>query len=299
MPELQRFTFNPAYAGLESTFDATFWLRNQWNGVEGKPENFGLSWHMPVYAMHGGVGMQLAQERIGNWKSYELEMAYSFVHVGRRNLWSFGLAAAWRQHELDWESVRTPEGIYNPFLTHLDPLLESEDIRTQAFMLHFGTYYVRDGWELGLSLRNVELAYLAKAGDAAVDWSALMQGQFSIEYSWDINQTWMLVPSAFVQWDARHLQMMLKVGIDYRSIARFDLGWRGFGNKNLDAILLNLRIKVDKHWIIGYAYDAGIGGLANRSNGSHSLILNYNLGRALKFNFEKKPPVIFNPRWLD
>ena len=63
-----------------------------------------------------------------------------------------------------------------------------------------------------------------------------------------------------------------------------------------DAVALIGGIKLNEKITFGYSYDLTLSGLSNVSNGTHEVLLNYNLGKQIG---QGKPPIIiYNPRSL-
>ena len=46
---LNKFNFNPAYAGLDNSLSVTGVYRSQWVGLPGKPVTQNINAHMPLY----------------------------------------------------------------------------------------------------------------------------------------------------------------------------------------------------------------------------------------------------------
>jgi hypothetical protein len=71
---------------------------------------------------------------------------------------------------------------------------------------------------------------------------------------------------------------------------------RGYHSESLDAVALIGGFKLSEKITIGYSYDLTLSSLKTASNGSHEILLNYNLGKAIGKG--RPPKIIYNPRSL-
>jgi type IX secretion system PorP/SprF family membrane protein len=88
------FVINPAYAGLNNLLHTQVAFRTQWAGIDGNPKTLNLSGHTSVYNNKGGVGIQIIQDRIGENKNTEVQVAFSYKVRLPGSTLSFGMHAA-------------------------------------------------------------------------------------------------------------------------------------------------------------------------------------------------------------
>ena len=54
---LNKYAFNPAYAGMDNSLSLTGVYRNQWLNLDGNPVSQNFNVHMPLYIVGGGIGL--------------------------------------------------------------------------------------------------------------------------------------------------------------------------------------------------------------------------------------------------
>jgi hypothetical protein len=72
--------------------------------------------------------------------------------------------------------------------------------------------------------------------------------------------------------------------------------FRGYRTESLDAVAFLAGFRLSEKLTLHYAYDLTISNLNAVSNGSHELLLNYNLGKPIGKG--RPPKIIYNPRSL-
>jgi type IX secretion system PorP/SprF family membrane protein len=89
---------------------------------------------------------------------------------------------------------------------------------------------------------------------------------------------------------------------DFSTLVRFrenifaGVTYRGYNSETQDAIVILTGIKLSEKLSLGYAFDMTRSSLNTVSNGTHEILLNYNLNKPIG---QGRPPVIiYNPRSL-
>ncbi|NJO86582.1 MAG: type IX secretion system membrane protein PorP/SprF [Lewinella sp.] len=70
--------------------------------------------------------------------------------------------------------------------------------------------------------------------------------------------------------------------------------FRGYNDSTTDAVVLLGGLNVSSQITLAYGYDLSLSPLRNVQNGSHEVVLKYNLGKSIGAGLP--PPIIFNPR---
>jgi type IX secretion system PorP/SprF family membrane protein len=70
--------FNPAYAGLNNSYNASVSFRNQWATFEGAPTTVNLSTHSSIVDNKVGIGLMAIRDRAGFLKNTEFEFLGSY-----------------------------------------------------------------------------------------------------------------------------------------------------------------------------------------------------------------------------
>src|SRR5687767_4202801 len=96
-----RYAFNPAFAGMESSLAAGLQYRTQWVGLSGNPESKMLNAHLPFYLWQGSLGIQLFNESLGAESLTGVSLSYNYIRETTSGLWSFGIRGGIIQKNLD------------------------------------------------------------------------------------------------------------------------------------------------------------------------------------------------------
>jgi len=67
---LNKYVFNPAYAGLDFSLSANLMYRNQWDGLDGRPTDLNLNVHLPFYLWSGALGASVDRQSFGLWRRF-------------------------------------------------------------------------------------------------------------------------------------------------------------------------------------------------------------------------------------
>ena len=71
-----KLPFNPGYAGTTGALCATAVYRNQWVGFNGAPKTFFFCIDKPFIELHGGLGLTIMNDQIGNFYFLHVRGAY-------------------------------------------------------------------------------------------------------------------------------------------------------------------------------------------------------------------------------
>ena len=74
------------------------------------------------------------------------------------------------------------------------------------------------------------------------------------------------------------------------------VGYRGFSNISSDALVFQGGFRLNSKLLMRYAYDFGLSQLRSVHNGSHEILISYNI--ATDFGKGTPPQIIYNPRFL-
>ena len=295
---MNKLNWNPAYAGLDHSLSLTGVYRSQWQGIEGNPITQNVSAHMPLYFLSSGVGINLENDELGPESRTTGTLMYNYQKtVGRKGILSFGVSAGYAQRTLDGARLRTPDGTYSPDLTvivHNDDLLPLSRINANTTTFGAGVYYYSERFEVGLSARHLTEPGV-NFGDAlslklnrAMFLSAAANFDFGNEISFH--------PSLLVQSDVVQLQTDIAAIFKYNNNILAGASFRGYNSNSIDAIAVIVGINLNENISLAYAYDITLSSLNQVSNGSHEIMLHYNLNK--KIGAGRPPKIIYNPRSL-
>lgn len=290
-----RYAFNPAFGGMESSLVANLQYRTQWAGLPGNPESYMLDTHMPFYLWQGSIGMELFNESLGAEKQTAVLLSYNYIRESSIGLWSIGLKAGLSQNSLDGTKLRAPDGIYEgSIIDHQDIDLPNGMVSGVSPLIETGLYYAGDYFEAGLSMTGFYPEGINMGGD--IQYKPLPGFHFFGEYFIESLDPISIYPVVYVKSDLVETQAELAVRAEWQHIAIFGVGYRGFGNANLDALILSAGVRLSSKFFLHYAYDIGLSSLNSTHQGTHELLISYNLGK--KIGAGLPPRAVYNPRNL-
>lgn len=296
MYRLNKYAFNPGYAGLDNSLSMTGVYRTQWVGLPGSPVTQNLNAHMPLYIAGGGVGLSVENETLGSWRQTAFSASFAYqLPVSKSGLFSLGLSAGWVQRQLDGSKVRTPSTVIDDLgnVIHNDPYLGNSLEGGAGPTAHFGAFYQGERLEFGISAINL-LGNRLKLSDLKFEQERTYF--LYLGYRLDLNKKFTTIPSILLKTDVYQTQIDFSVTTQYNENIFVGASLRGYHSNSLDAIALMGGFKLTEKISIAYSYDLGLSNLKTASTGSHEVLLNYNIGRPIGKG--RPPAIIYNPRSL-
>lgn len=285
--------WNPAYAGLDNSLSITGGLRRQWVGLDGSPASQFANAHAPLYFLSGGVGIGIENESLGAETLTTASLSYSYQRQIGKGILALGLGAAWVQRTIDGALLRTPDGNYSEpgVINHEDDLLPLglETASTPTF--NAGIYYQTEKWEGGIGVRHLT-APATPLGQLQLQLNRVYF--FTVSAHLDLNKTLSIHPSLMIHSDAVQTQGQIGVIVKYNNNIFAGTALRGYNKNAIDAAIIMAGLQLNEKISLAYAYDLTLSGLDAVSNGSHELVLKYNLGKIIGAG--KLPRIIYNPR---
>ncbi len=294
------FGFNPAYAGLDNSLVFQGVFRKQWVNLPNSPTTQVFNAHMPAYLLGGGAGFQVENETMGSWQQTTFALAYDYqLTVGQAGILSLGLSAALVQRRLDGSAIRTPEGLYDPDVQHpanpdhIDPLLLNGEMDGNAPEFGFGVYFMGERFQGGIAVRNLS--------ERTVDLGSFGFGldrtyYLNLGYQLDVARNLIALPSLLLKSDLAQTQIEFTTLLKYNDNIFLGASLRGYDSNSLDAVSFLGGIKLSEKITLAYAYDYTLSALSSVSNGSHEIMVHYNLGKPIGKG--RPPKIIYNPRNL-
>ena len=291
---LNKFGFNPAYAGLDQSISATGVYREQWVDLPGSPISQHFNVHLPSYFLGGGIGLEIENERYGAEDHFAASLTYAkHLVLSNRNILSVGVSGGIVQKALDGSLLRTPDGVYEgPTINHNDQLLPDSRISAMGPTFGAGVYYQGESFETGLSVEH--LAESATAFEL-FDYRLSRTFTYFAAYNFDVGRKFNISPSVLVKSIIDQTQMDFSARVQYNDNLFLGASFRGYNAPSIDALAIFGGFRINEKFTVAYAYDVTLSSLSDVSRGSHEVMINYNLGKPL--NKGKLPPIIYNPRF--
>jgi type IX secretion system PorP/SprF family membrane protein len=296
---LNPYHYHSAYGGLDESLSATGVFRKQWVNFPGSPLGFSFNAHLPIEYIKSGVGLSMEHDVIGAYSNTFVRASYNYIiDFGDNGKLSVGGAFRFMQKTLDGSLLRSPDGNYEGgiILSHNDNLIPQIKVSSSTVSADAGIYYKHRKFEAGLTALNLTSPKLT------LDVGTIQQIRYvrnfilTGSYRWDINDKMSLHPSFLLKTDLIKFQPEIGAIFKYQDNFFGGLTFRGYSKNTKDAVVLIAGLKLNKNFILAYSYDISVSKLTTYNSGSHEVILNYNLNRAIGKEIPAK--VIYNPRFL-
>ena len=255
-------TLNPGYTGTQGKLAASLLYRSQWVGIDGSPETQSFSAHGLVKDRIG-LGLTLLNDNLGATNNFEVNANFAYhVKTGTSTTLSFGLNAG-----LDIFNVDYSKG---NFSNELDPVFQ-ENLNEVRPIVGAGVFYYGAKWYLGASSNNLLNSQIYKDDETVIERKSqyyLMGG-----YVFDLSQSVKFKPAMLAKL-VSGAPLSVDVSANFLLRERLSLG---LAYRYDDAISALAGFHITDNFFLGYAYDYSVTGLENYNDGSHEIILTYNL----------------------
>lgn len=265
--------YNPSMVGCDSALHVSVFDRMQWVGVDGAPQTFFLSGDMPfqIKGKRQGVGLTLLNDKAGLFSTTILGAQYAYSKKVKGGRLALGFQAGVISQDFKGGEIYIPDGdAWEPN----DELLPRGDVSGTSVDLGIGVFYEKniEGNTVygGLSAMHLNEATIDleeySYSEQKRTYYFLAGGNIPVR-----NTLYILQPSVLVKTTAQATQFEATFRATYDH--RF---WGGVSYRNKDAVVLMIGADIDS-FRIGYSYDIGTSALAKASNGSHEIMMTYNV----------------------
>lgn len=260
---------NPAYAGKRETLSVTGLYRTQWVGIDGAPKTLTFGIHSPLRNERIGLGLNIVSDQIGPAKEtyFDVNFAYD-LPLNETTKLSFGLKGGFHLLDTDWS-----KGIFR------DPsdVLFNQDLSLFSPTVGAGLYVHSQKWYLGLAAPNF---ITTKHYDDFQESVATERLHLFLigGYVFDLSETTKFKPSFLVK-AVSGAPLIADVSANFLLNDTLTLGaaWRWD-----DSISALVGFQVSDELFIGYAYDYTTTDLNKYNNGSHEIMLRWELRKVVK-----------------
>ena len=250
------YVINPAYAGTGEALEISSSFRKQWFGVQGSPFSNVLTAHAPLSNKSIGLGLIIANDKIGVHNNFNVSTSYSYkIKLRNKNMLSMGLQGGIYQHTSNYSEIL--ESLQN----NNDPVFNELAPNNTRATFGTGLFYYSKRFYTGISLLNLETnkvfdnvhAFFTAGGVFEISDNFIWQPGVLIRNN--NNSTFSTeVLSNFV------LNKVLWLGASYRTFSSLNL---------LSQIQVTPQIRV------GYSYDISTNGVNTAGAGTHEIMLKY------------------------
>jgi len=297
-PQFSQFMFNkyfdnPAYGGLERSLAVDAIYRDQYSELLGHPSTIFVAANMPLYIWNGAVGATLLNQKAGVLSSSQVTTSYNYVIGTSMGFLSFGGRAGINYTYINSNAIRTPDGSYEGLLNHNDPILDNDNFTGIGLLWEVGAYFMGKQLEAGLTVSDFP-QHSHSIGSAS--YNRITSVSFFSQYKVYINEQLNIIPAMLIKTDFNELQIDYGGIFDFKNSFFCGITGRGFSKKSIDAIGLIIGTNIGSKYKISYGYDIGLSALKSAHQGTHEIMLRYNLNKLIGIGLP--PKIIYNPRHL-
>lgn len=285
-----KLSINPAYAGANNSFCGTLLGRQQWvkftsNG--GTPQTYLMSLEMPMPILHGGVGFNVIQDKIGRENTLSLNAAYAFRMSLGPGSFALGATLGMLNKQINSSGWITPDTDFQS-----DGAIPTGNVNKVVFDMGFGAYY-NIGTKLFFGVSSTHLP-ASSIKSSAFTWNTKRHYYIMSGYTYPLGSSnlWDLRPSIFIKTDGTSAQ------IDFNCNLMFNQTfWGGVSYRFKDAVVPTIGFQQANGLRVGVAYDVTTSALRNSAKGGRTntfeVMLGFCLKRAEKVSIQKKKNVRF------
>jgi type IX secretion system PorP/SprF family membrane protein len=263
-------SINPAYAGSKDFLSATAIHRSQWVNFEGAPVTQSVTVHSPLRNESISLGGTIINDAFGPVKQTGIYIDGSYrIFMGNRRL-SFG--------------IKGGLNLFSANLLDLNPLVENDasfaaNIANKP-LPNFGAgvmYYTRR-WYVGASVPKL-LSNKLLSGDLP-DYSGVNNKEIPHAFLiaggvFDVNLYTKFKPTILIK-------AVNGAPIAAEATGQFlfyDKFWAGVMYRWQDAAGVLLQYEINRMFKVGYAFDYSLSDIRKYSDGSHEIMLGFDLNR--------------------
>jgi type IX secretion system PorP/SprF family membrane protein len=286
---------NPAYGGLDRSLSITSLYKSQWNGLNSSPEMIYIGAHMPMYIWKGAIGVEGYVENFGIFNNSYFTASYNHVVVNSIGLFSLGLRLGIHNTSIDGASIQTPEGVYGTGgnSNHNDPSLSLISTSGISPLVELGAYFDNKMIKAGASLQQFP-EFVSNIENSKFNNTAQLKLFF--QYNMILANDLIFKPTVSMRSDFIHLQTDINALVEINGNIFGGIGVRGYNSTSLDAVGIMGGLNINNNYRFSYQFDVNLSELKRVNEGSHEIILNYNLNKPIATGLP--PRVIFNARDL-
>ncbi len=269
-----KLALNPAYAGSREVFSATALYRHQWTGFSGGPRTVTLGMHSPVGKNRLAIGALFFSDRLGVSSQTALyaDIAYH-LPLGENSKLSGGLQAGF----INYRNALTQLNPQDP----TDVLLQS-DLSALLPNVGFGLYWYSERSFAGVSMPHTVKNDLTRLGDFDDEQNAFLYRHLYLMagHVFDLAPNVKVRPSGLMKWvggDGIRTPTDLDLNLSFLFLERL---WLGAGYRFGDSFDLMMEFQITDQLMAGYAYDITTTDMRTQQNGTHEVMVRYEL----KFN---------------
>lgn len=260
------FLLNPGITGSVDYFPIRITARQQWAGIKGAPSTQAISAHYLLNNQKFGVGGYLFNDKFGPLSQTGLQASFAY-HVPLMGINSkLGLGLAFKAFQFKFDETD---------LVTIDPndaAVTHGKIAKFVPDADFGAYLYNEKYYVGLSATQL-IQFKIDLGDSNLDKNQIIRHYYlNGGYRIAVNEEFEIEPSVLIKGTMRTpWQIDLNAKAIYKSMY-----WGGLSYRTSKDLVFMVGMKYKKFYF-GYAFDYTFSSIKNYSNGSHEILIGYNV----------------------
>ena len=263
------YVFNPAIAGIESSYQMKTNIRNQWVGVTDAPRTTVLSIYGKYRESNVGLGGVVFNDQVGPTSRTGLSLSYAYHFSLTDNMkMSLAVSGGFTQMKID-------PSLLNVFDLD-DPIMNGGVLESSVPDATFAFYLYSNDWYVGASIPQLLNSNLGFFDDKYIDAynidpdGSLERHYFAMAgYKWKVNYDYVVEPSVLLK-SVTPAPIVVDIGL---KVTYQNKLWMGTNYRTNGDIGLLLGYSIGDRYLIGYSYDMVTSGLGDYTSGSHEFML--------------------------
>jgi len=260
---MNKYTQNPAFAGMDHLYSVTSNHRYQWVGLQDYPRTYTLSINGPTNDLKNGIGAFLYTDNVGPTRRTGFQASYAYhTNINEQIKVSLSLSAGLIEWKIDGHQLT--------FTEPGDPATTGAVMRSIMPDAKFGFLFYGDKWHAGGAAPNL-LQNKIKFNDIQnPDPGNKLEDHYFIHGGYDFVLPYDLVADPYLLLRyVSNVPMQIELG---SKVTWKESAWAGFSYRSGDAFSMLLGYTYKNYISFGYSYDFTTSNLRTYSGGSHELL---------------------------
>ncbi|HZY78515.1 MAG TPA: type IX secretion system membrane protein PorP/SprF [Cyclobacteriaceae bacterium] len=254
---------NPAYSGINNSFNLTVISRAQWAGVSGAPVTNTLNAGSSLFRDKVGVGLTVLNDQLGVNSNSEVNVSVNYRLVFTHSKLSFGMQGGVVNYRYDYSKLNTEV---------VDQRITQAISNFSQPNLGMGIFYMRDKFYVGFSVPRMLNVTVQDGVSSSTRYRRHLY--FSTGYVFERMKGIKLKPSILIR-QVEGVPPTIDLNIQALFVQTL---WAGFTTRNLNTIGLIAQLQIARKLRAGYLYEYPLNSLANTNFGTHELMIGLDLG---------------------
>lgn len=272
---IQPSVINPAAMGMFENANGALFFNKQLAGFANSPLYLNLDVNVPIGKTGLIIGLNGVHDRVNVVDKTKIGLSFAYrIKLNLKNYLTFGLTGSTFVQNGLFSNSQVLDGTDPVFLNNVTGVW-SPDIK-------IGAHYFTDNFSVGYNVGNIFVNRFLTTGtgpqnDIQVD-ATQMHHYLQTAFQFKLSPDWKLRPSALFKFiPGAPLQIDINANVLFKESLGFGLSYR-----TLSTLAVNLNYTFNRSFVIGYAFNMGLG-FENRTNFTgHEVLLAFRINKTKK-----------------